>query len=452
MVAYSTSTLNANTKVTNLTLNRKRAYLDDPMWLLNKACLNATGFELPSGFHSTDWSYTTNSRGKKKGKRTLTPAILRNPLQTHNYYDIPVKILRHNHLEELNQIFTAVYRNLFPEHLKYPILDGFVQFLKDKNSSLLKVARGQMRQTWIEWWDENKGVWDERLFKDRKSKIYCSAMTPNDRSIIKDISNAYFHQATSLYGDWTTDDNASLPEYIPNFIKQGIYAHGVLRLPLDGCDWEFDKVRNKELIKEISPILIYGLGRGDALGFGQDCKVIKVITTRYQASGVVKYVGQSPANDFIRRLQSRRKRANKQGANSLTNLTIYKASRSHIRFECQNGKIVVKKSEWSSWFWSYNLYYQHSTPAQIYAHNRTNALHVPQNNYRLGTSVMDKMRKDSWEVIKQESGPIHNHRYDDYYKHRGGLIYPDGDKGQKHYEKNFKASLSKELLESMDNA
>ena len=39
-------------------LNRSRAYHDDPMWILNKACEKYTGQSLPSGFYQDkEWKW-----------------------------------------------------------------------------------------------------------------------------------------------------------------------------------------------------------------------------------------------------------------------------------------------------------------------------------------------------------------------------------------------------------
>tara|TARA_Y100001937_G_C7130578_1_gene337136 strand:+ start:2395 stop:3885 length:1491 start_codon:yes stop_codon:yes gene_type:complete len=134
----------------------KDAYLNDPMFLVNWACRQATGVYLPSHYSNNypnkdDWSYElTNVKcfGKDpKGVDTLKKKAIRNknslmlefvdrPLATVDPLDgIAENIFKTNLIEEMKSIFNYNKENKHyrVQHILAPVVKGLKKFMDDNN-------------------------------------------------------------------------------------------------------------------------------------------------------------------------------------------------------------------------------------------------------------------------------------------------------------------------------
>ena len=427
-------------------LNRKRAYLDDPLWLLNEACKINTGQDLPSGFYTCDW--------KKEGKvwkRTITGSLLSNPLQTNHYLGLDTKILKVNLTAELDGIFNTPYHNYTHLHLTYIYVEAFVRVLEQHGSDggdfrchpalLEKYPRPTDTHKLVPWWRHNQAKIDELLFTDTKSDL-CVTYIPHNiiHFIIEMMTDHISTKIELLAGGGIPTDLADfryiggidIPYFITNqynnslFLFKETYLHPnahpaayaagdgqMILSPTRENYYETGNFYNRHIL----PVIIEAQSKvsKEQLGVFGNCEAVKKFhNCFYNANGIVSYENKPKSYDKVKAIKKWWENHNHLCYRNTTALR-------HLEFVGQNLNVKVKKSLWSPYFWS--------SARDFYIKDGDSCV-----TEQLGWNIKNhtEKRKNYWNYVKEESGVI-DRRNDYYYNHY-------------YYEKNFKNELTKELM------
>lgn len=412
-----------------LTLNRQRAYLDDPMWLLNQACRKLTGCDLPAGFTTDDWKYKLED-GIKKGVRDPLP-LMKNPFATTNYYGLDTKIMRINLLNELKLVQGK--QILFREiHYKLPFYKGFALFLTDEdiNPTMSYSQRGAntgANPAWLDWFYS----WEKELFEycyeDETSPLYF----PLSKQIINTIAQffrEYLHTAFDLgfdgdpfhnrWDDWWVGAFRQCPDFVPRFLTHDHPLKSVARRwRKDNGDIDYDtlilttqlKGYSEYELKPCMPIFI-------AANFNPNIKhsfkkVLKLVKDGKESVDIseAEKRASSLVRDIIDKKDSRapittgsytiswrlRNRPNK--------FIEYSQSNNY----CQNCSVKVAKFNWIESFWTAGTIEYLKSDRNDRNHDGT-----------IGSWFKNKTdsRKNAWEYVKKHSGLLGEN--EDYYAHK----------------------------------
>ena len=425
-------------------LNRKRAYLDDPLWLLNEACKINTGQDLPSGFYTCDW--------KKEGKvwkRTITGSLLSNPLQTNHYLGLDTKILKVNLTAELDGIFNTPYHNYTHLHLTYIYVEAFVRVLEQHGSdggdfvchrSVLEkypapdgaAPNAMWGHKLVPWWRHNQAKIDELLFTDTKSDLCVTYIPHNIIQFIIEMMTDHISTKIELLtdgmipadlADFRNIQGIDIPHFITNqynnslFLFKETYRYpNLVAVQISLCpnrdnNYETGNFYNRHIL----PVIIEAQSKvsKEQLGVFGNCEAVKKFHhCFYNANGIVSYENKPKSYNKVKAIKKWW-----ENHNHLCYRNINTALR-RLEFCGQNLNVKVKKSLWSPYFWN--------TARDFYIKDN-------DGSYRLGWNIKyhTEKRKNYWNYVKEESGLIGENEY--YYNH-------------KHYKKNFKNELTNELM------
>lgn len=416
----------------NLTLNRRRAYLDDPMWLLNEACRKLTGCDLPAGFTTDDWKYKLED-DRKKGVRDPLP-LMKNPFATTNYYGLDTKIMRINLLNELKSVQSNEI--LFKEiHYKLPFYKGFALFLTDteSNPTITYSQRGTTEgdnPTWLEWFYSWEKELFEYIYEDKTSKLYF----PLSKQIINTIAQffrQYLHNAFEIYADPNTilpiTDCRSLPDFVPNFLTYDHPLKSVAsRWRKNDGDIDYDALipsvnltgYSEYELGHLMPIFI-------AANFNPDIKhtfkkVLKLVKNGKELVDITE--SEKRASKLVRDIQEKKGWRTKEGSTVYTKDPTYTTSYSlrnrpnaFVHYSqnnnyCENSSVKVAKFNWIESFWTMGTiqYLKRDYPA------------VRQSGVGNGIGYefrrITERRKNAWEYVKKHSGLLGEN--EDYYAHK----------------------------------
>ena len=418
MISGKVSQGHARRNRNKLTLNRRSAYLDDPMWLLNEACRKLTGCDLPAGFTTDDWKYKLED-GRKKGVRDPLP-LMKNPFATTNYYGLDTKIMRMNLLSELKKV--QGNEILFKEiHYKLPFYKGFALFLTDTDSNppITYSQRGSTdgdNPTWLEWFYSWEKELFEYIYEDKTSKLYF----PLSKQIINTIAQffrEYLHNGYDIHPQLTEQtlpitDCRSLPDFIPNFLTYDHPLKSVAR------NWlKNDGVIDYDALIPSVPLggySVYELGHlmpvFIAANFNPDIKhtfkkVMKLVKDGKELVQITE--SEKKANKRVRDIQEKKESRSDNSVSTYStswalkqrpNAFVHYSDRSNY---CENQSVKVAKFNWIESFW---------TAGTIAS--------VQPNRENIGSwfKYKTERRKNAWEYVKKHSGLLGEN--EDYYAHK----------------------------------
>ena len=447
-------------------LNRSRAYHDDPMWILNKACEKYTGQSLPSGFYpDKEWKWIELD-GKKEWIRK--PALedyaskKSNPLQSTHYFGLETKIMRINLFEELKGLYHTKFNNYRESHLHFFYLDAWYNVCKVYN------ARGGDKPeytpecdndtTFVEWWFANRTKLICYLFRYPKSPLYINLRSRD----IKWITTAIQEYITNNLllccnqdkmmevlnnpqgtNSWDDRKSLNLPQVLrwknhplKEDVKTSSIAGEQPRYPdivinkSAVREWRQDNHNFKDFAYEhILPALIPKMSNET----GWETNLAQGFFKSFKNDGIPKYQNKPDTYDIIHHTILKNV---KQKITSRSNpqRDIYRPDESNLQYqnhtprhhECQNGKVKTGKKNWSPWFWKTAL---KTTAFEIC----DGTIEDPNNGSwdTLGGKTKRASRYGMWEFIKKESGLLSED--ENYYKH-------------KDYEKTFKGMMVEEAI------
>jgi len=456
-------------------LNRKRAYHDDPMWILNKACENATGQSLPSGFYlNNEWKWIELD-GKKEWIRRPTledyASKTSNPLQTIHYFGLETKIMRANLHQELVGLFHKTYRNYRTAHLKYYYLEAWYRVCKDHNATggmkPLYIPELPDDTTFYEWWFMNRDTYKSVLFLKRTSPLYLGIAKREREWTINAIQR---HLTNNLVLCCDNDEmmevlnNPSAPRgrggrgiNLPCLVRhrEHIYCGCVkkissptaaqtmsypditkTRYKKNVIGWmennhEFKAFAYDAIVPALIPMMDWEVNEGgDGDNYNQ--RAAKGLFKTIKDSGLVQYKSKPASHSIIHnqildgvKLRCRVRRGNGTYYQPWES-AIQKTRHSPTPYVCANGKIKTGKKNWSIWFWRNAL--KISAMDDV-----SNDKDSPNNGgwETLGGQTKRVSRKGMWDLIKEESGLMSED--ENYYKRRD-------------YEKNFKGMMVEEAI------
>ena len=446
-------------------LNRSRAYHDDPMWILNKACEKYTGQSLPSGFYQDkEWKWIELD-GKKEWIRK--PALedyaskKSNPLQSVHYFGLETKIMRINLFQELKGLYHISFNNYRQSHLHFFYLEAWYKVCKEYNASGGRKPEFTPEcdddTTFVEWWFANRTKLHFNLFRNPKSPLYLNLPKRDIEWIINAIQEHITNNLVLCYnqdemmeflnnphrGNWEDRKMLNIPHVIrwrnhpykedvmtethqgrstryPDIIKKKSYVRA----------WNKDEHSFKEFSYEhILPALIPKMSNETGL----ETNLARGFMKSFKKGGVCEYKSKPTSYDLIHHTILKKVKQNITSRGDPPR-KIYRPDESNLQYqnhkasihECQNGKVKTGKKNWSPWFWKTAL--------------KTSAFEVcdgtienPNNGswYSLGGKTNRASRNGMWELIKKESGLLSED--ENYYKHRD-------------YEKTFKGMMVEEAI------
>lgn len=418
-----------------ITLNRSRAYLDDPMWLLNEACKNATGYDLPNGFFNDDWKYKLED-GKKKGVRDPLP-LLTNPFATINYYGLDTKIMRINLFEELKVVFGRQLL-FYPVHYQFPIYKAFALFLHDINREDVKASYHQagshnaIQPTYLDWYYSWEKELQEYIYEDETSKLYFP-VSEVMRNRVVDFARHYFNNAFLMTDKEISGSVSQLPDFIPKCLWRHPLECSAKRYQLDA---QHTEIQYDSLEPKLDPIDNFELSNLDTLFIASTFsdydtrmafKYLYNLGKRGKSSTELEghqFIANDKVRDIMKKIKERTSihrparfeyRPPTSCWMGLNQFCYYSKKNNY----CQNCNVKVAKFNWIEAFWT------------------TGTRSYTGEIREIGDWFKDKTdnRKNAWEYVKKHSGLLGE--YEDYYKHRD-------------YQQHHKKNIADEIMKVMN--
>mgnify|MGYP003645903090 CR=1 FL=1 len=407
--------------------SRTRAYLDDPLFLLNLACEKLTGMELPSGFYSQDWKYKIDSSGKKVAIRQMPYDFVARPLSHINYEGLDAKIMKMNLTDELNQVFKK-YHNFYPIHLYYPIWEGFFRYANEKNI-LVKYRNHLTRHPDVlnTWWMDKKDRISYKIYLDKDSPVYAPVHLRH-RTWLSDCIYDWCCEAhnSGLYSKDLKNGRVDFEggwEFIPNIIKdtqfiwQGTSVDTTrFNTPVRHCAHRTQTILRRTM-DNIAPAMLLAFSH-----YPTHPSYTWWIQTFKNDGGVNGGDEKHPNyNKVQRKLENNFHTSLEEGL--LPSVQVREKAWGRLvkgrDLVCKDRSPKIKQSLWSPYFWKVALYTQNGEH-----------LRIP---WKLGKWINKHTegRVDFWEKVKSESGSLESDEY--YYKH-------------KDWEQTFASSIIKEVM------
>ena len=447
-------------------LNRSRAYHDDPMWILNKACEKYTGQSLPSGFYQDkEWKWIEQD-GKKEWIRKPTledyASKKSNPLQSVHYFGLETKIMRINLFEELKGLYHTSFNNYRLSHLHFFYLEAWYNICKEYNASGGRkpdfTPECANDTTFVEWWFANRTKLFSNLFGNRKSPLYVNLRPRDIKWIITAIQEYNTNKLVLCYNqdrmmEILNDPVAAHQNWrdrkimnIPFFMRWGHhpYKEDVKTETIVGGQTKYpDIMKNKSKVypwnngtdfqefayEHILPALVPKM----SIETGWETNLARGFMSSFMNGGVCVYKNKPTSYDLI---HHKLLKNIKQNITSRSNpqRDIYRPDETALQYQnhtprhhqCQNGKVKTGKKNWSPWFWK--------TALQTSAFEVCDGTIESPNNGSwdtLGGKTKRASRSGMWAFIKKESGLLSED--ENYYKHRD-------------YEKTFKGMMVEEAI------
>lgn len=413
-------------------------YLDDIAFLLNLACKNATGYDLPSGFYTDDWKYKIED-GKKKAVRQMPHNFLTNPLSTINYTGTESNILKINLHDELKEVFKT-YNNYYPVHLLYPIYDGVMRYAIEKDVAHIHSQQtSRSPATPADEWMENRDRIRRKIYHSTNSAL-CARAPIKCVEFLTQIIYEYCITAheSGLYDTTPTTQGGGFAPFIPNCIRtisySGFWTETItlgkrpndLSLPRrtiyknDLKDHRYTTCFIKDTMESIAPALLYA---------GASLPSAKWWIRRFSKNlGVVDKNDRHPKHGLINKIIRRHTSDLTDSIDKELKKNYWnKIGKRKGGMMCQDCSPLVKQSVWSEYFWKINHY--------TYLNQRI-------DNRLLGRWIYIKTdkRKNFWSNVNIESGLL-----DDALCHYLDGLNPDYHNDTK-YKERFAQEVIKETL------